>query len=343
MSFKRVEADAAYLLYIGCMKADKSQIPLHPSTHTNLAVDPSSADSGMSLQLMDTFVRIVEAGSLSAAAAQMNTTQPTVSRRLQALERLLGVRLLQRSTHGMRLTADGERCFERAKDLLAGWAAFEADLRGTQQEPQGRLRVAVPHAFGQEKFVVPLARFLDENPHVTVEWLLRDDVNDYITAGIDCAIQVGQPTDPAVVAIKLSEVPRYVVAAPSVLGAGKPRHARDLAALPWLALKTYYRNEVALTHRTTGEAVRIPIRPRISTDSLYALRSAALLGLGACVASAWLLADDIAQGRLVHLTPQWRAAPLPVYLTYPHAQFYPSRLQRFIAIMREAVPAAIQP
>ena len=302
----------------------------------------SDADTGMSLQLMDTFVRIVEAGSLSAAAVQMNATQPTVSRRLQALERQLGVRLLQRSTHGMRLTADGERCFARAKDLLASWAAFEADLRGTQQEPQGMLRVAVPHAFGQDRFVTPLARYLVEHPRVNVEWLLRDDVRDYIANGIDCAIQVGEPADPAVVAIKLSEIPRYVVAAPSVMAGVRPEHAADLAALPWLALKTFYRNEVVLTHRPSGEVARIAIRPRVATDSLYALRSAALLGLGACVGSAWLLGDDIAQGRLLHLTPQWCAAPLPVYLTYPQAQYYPSRLLRFIAIMREAVPAAIQ-
>lgn len=293
------------------------------------------------LQLMDTFVRIVEAGSLSAAAAQLGTTQPTVSRRLQALESSLGVRLIQRSTHQMRLTVDGERCFVRAKVLLADWAAFEADLRGAQAEPEGLLRVAVPHAFGQERFVRPLAEFLRENPRVSVEWLLQDEVKDFIAAGIDCAIQVGAPTDPALVAIKLSEVPRIVVAAPSVIGTGAlPAHADELAALPWLALRTYYRNEVALTHAQTGETRRIAIRPRVSTDSLYALRNAALLGLGACVGSAWLVADDIAQGRLLRLTPQWQAAPLPIHIAYPYAAFYPSRLLRFVALMRAAIGGA---
>ena len=82
----------------------------------------SSAAPSDRLELMQTFVRIVEAGSLSAAAAQMLTTQPTVSRRLQALERALGVRLLQRSTHAMKPTEDGERCYTRAKELLADWA-----------------------------------------------------------------------------------------------------------------------------------------------------------------------------------------------------------------------------
>ncbi|KVN24959.1 LysR family transcriptional regulator [Burkholderia pyrrocinia] len=298
--------------------------------------------AGYRFELMETFVRIVESGSLSAAAAQLNTTQPTISRRLQALERSLGVRLLQRTTHAMRLTVDGERCFKRAKELLASWAAFEADLRGAQEEPEGLLRVAVPHAFGQERFVGPLARFLADYPRVSVEWLLQDEVGDFIGSGIDCAIQVGEPTDPGVVAIRLSKVPRFVVAAPSVLnGAPVPAEPDALAALPWLSLRTYYRNELALRHAVTGETRRIAIRPRISTANLYALRSAALLGIGACVGSSWMLADALAQGRLVHLAPQWEAAPLPVYLTYPHAQFYPSRLVRFVAMMREAVPGLV--
>lgn len=299
--------------------------------------------SGDRLQLMATFVRIVEAGSLSAAAAQMQSTQPTISRRLQALEQSLGVRLLQRSTHVMRLTLDGERCYERAKDLLANWAAFEADLRGAREEPEGLLRVMVPHAFGQEKFVEPLARFLRDNPRVTVEWLLKDEVRDFIAEGVDCAIQVGEPSDPSVVAIKLSEVPRIVVAAPSVCAGGAASRTPDeLAALPWLALRTYYRNEIALTHRYSGETRRIPLRPVVSTDSLYALRSAALLGLGVCAGSSWLMDDDLAQGRLLQLAPDWRPAPLPVYLTYPHARFYPSRLLRFVTLMREAVATAVQ-
>ena len=302
-----------------------------------------SSESGDRLQLMETFVRIVEAGSLSAAAAQLASTQPTVSRRLAALERSLGVRLLQRSTHGMRLTADGERCYKRAKDLLSSWAAFEADVRGAQEEPEGVLRVTAPHAFGQERFVGPLTAFLRRYPRVSVEWLLKDEVGEFIASGIDCAIQAGAPTDPSVVAIRLSQVERIVVASPSLLeGVPTPREPADLAALPWLALRTYYRNEIALTCDVTGEKQRIAIRPRISTDNLYALRSAAILGMGVCVGSAWMLADAIAEGQLVQLVPQWRAAPLPVYIVYPYAQFYPSRLLRFVEMMREAVPAVLR-
>lgn len=299
----------------------------------------NSHANGDRLDLMQTFVRIVEAGSLSGAAAQMATTQPTVSRRLQALERTLGVRLLQRSTRGMRLTEDGERCFERAKSLLESWGSFESELRGKSEQAQGNLRVLAPHALGQEHFVQPLTEFLQRNPGVNVDWLLRDDERDLIGEGIDCALRVGEVRDPSVVSIKLGDVPRIVVAAPAVLaGRPVPEHPDELEGLPWMALRTYYRADVTLAHAVTGETRQLLIRPRLSTDSLYALRNAAVLGLGVCVASAWMLTDDLASGRLVHLAPQWHAPPLPLHLIYPYASFYPVRLRRFVQAMREAAP-----
>lgn len=291
------------------------------------------------IELMQTLVRIVEAGSLSAAAAQLNTTQPTVSRRLQALERMLGAKLLQRSTHAMQLTEEGQRCFAHAKELLVNWDAFEADLRGSTDVPEGTLRVVVPHAMGQQQLVGPLADYLQRHPRVAVEWLLHDRTPDFIADGIDCAIHVGAVDDPAVVAVKLAEIPRIVVAAPAVLGdALPPAHATDLATLPWLALRTFYRNDITLRH-TDGTPQRLALKPRMSTDSLYALRSAALLGLGVCVASSWAVAEDVAEGRLLHLLPAWRAEPLPIYLLYPYAHFYPAKLRRFVDILRPALIA----
>ncbi len=313
---------------------------------------PSTAPGPLALQdgagerfeWMQTFVRIVDAGNLSAAAVQLGTTQPTVSRRLQALERALGVRLLLRSSHAMRLTPDGERCHARAKELLANWAAFESEVRGGGDEPAGTLRVIAPHAFGQERLVGPLAMYLRRFPKVQIEWLLHDDraIGDFISQGIDCAIQVGEVTDASLVAIRLAEVPRIVVASPDLLGGGAaPVHGQDLAQLPWVALRTYYQHEVELTHTLSGDVVRLPIAPQLSTDSLYALRSAALAGLGVALGSAWVFADDLAAGRLVHLAPQWRAAPLPVSLAYPYARFYPARLREFVDVMKRHAPAAV--
>jgi len=330
-SFDTVVACIEHLLYVIRMK--KSVITLPDNTG---AASLLSA-TGDRIELMQTFVRIVEAGNLSAAANQLGTTQPTISRRLQTLERSLGVKLLHRSTHTMRLTTDGERCYQHARNLLESWAAFESDLRGAGQEPAGLLRVVAPHAFGQERFIKPLADYLKRYPQVNVEWLLHDDIaiGDFISDGIDCAIQVGEISDSSLVAIKLTEVPRILIAAPSVLTDRLlPKHPRDLATLPWLALRTYYRNEVLLRCKTTGETQRIPITPRMSTDNLYALRSAALQGLGVGVSSAWIVDSDLVAGRLMHLIPEWQADSLPVHLVYPYARFYPARLRCFVDAIR---------
>jgi len=295
------------------------------------------------LELFETFVRIVDAGSLSAAALQLGTTQPTVSRRLRTLEEAMGLRLLQRSTHVMKLTADGERCLALARGLLETWNALDASLRGAAAVPAGTLRVLAPHAFGQDQLIAPVADYLRQYPNVAVEWLLHDRRPDFIAEAIDCAIQVGPVDDPSLVALKLGEVSRIVVAAPGLLaGRATPAQPDELAQLPWLALRTYYRGEVALKSSLTDQEVSFAIQPRFSTDSLYALRSAALQGLGVCISSQWLVDGEIAAGRLVHLLPGWRAAPLPVHLVYPYSRIYPPRLSRFIDAMRRSAPAAIR-
>ena len=229
------------------------------------APPPTSHDR---VTLLATFVRIVEAGSLSAAAAQLGTTQPTVSRRLSALERALGVPLLHRSTHAMKLTVE----------------TFEDDLRSARDEPSGTLRVVVPHAFGQTQLVGPLAAYLARYPAVNVEWILSDQTPNFIADGVDIAIHVGAVTDPSLIALRMGAVPRVVVAAPRLFGdRAPPAHPSALAAAPWLALSTFYRTLVTLSCATTGERIELPIRPRMSTDSLYALRSAAVLGVGLAV------------------------------------------------------------
>ncbi|WP_338573646.1 LysR family transcriptional regulator [Erwinia billingiae] len=290
------------------------------------------------IELMHTFVRIVESGSLSAAALRLSTTQPTISRRLQSLERLLGVKLLQRTTHVMKLTDDGERCFAHAQELVERWQAIEDDLRGAAEEPRGVLRVLVPHAFGQDQMIAPLQDYLQRYPKMTIEWMLSDRRPDFIAEGIDCAVHVGALTDPSVVALLVAEVPRIVVAAPALLdNASDIDQPAALAELPWVALSTFYRQEVVLNSEQ-GEMQRIDIRPQLLTDSLYALRNSVLAGMGVGIASSWAVKEDIEQGRLRHLCPDWHAAPLPVYLVYPYARFYPAKLRQFLALMREVLP-----
>lgn len=291
------------------------------------------------IDLMHTFIRIVESGSLSAAAQQLQTSQPTVSRRLQTLERVLGAKLILRTTHAMKLTDDGQRCYRHAKMLIEKWSALEDELSGAGDEPEGTLRVRAPHAFGQDQLIAPLTEYLQRYSNMSVDWMLNDRTPDFIAEHIDCMIQVGEITDPSMVAVLLAEVPRIVVASPALLeDYPEILQVDDLATLPWVALSTYYRNEVRLRHKESGQNYRFDIAPRMSTDSLYAARKAAVSGLGAVLVSAWIVSDNLADGSLQHILPQWGAKPLPVYLIYPYASYYPARLMKFLELIRSVMP-----
>lgn len=288
---------------------------------------------------MRTFIRIVESGSLSAAARQLDTTQATVSRRLQSLETLLGVRLLLRTTHAMKLTDDGERCYHHARRVLDSWLALEDEVGQAEDEPVGILRVRAPHAFGQEQLLPPLMQFLTRYPQLSIEWKLNDRSVDFLSDDIDCAIRVGAEVDPATVSVLLAEVPRSVVVSPALLAQfATPVHPDDLSALPWVALSTFYHQHIELFNGGVIEPTRVAISPRLSTDSLYVARNTALMGLGVAAVSSWTVEEDIRQGRLVHLLPDWQPAPLPVHLVYPWSRYYPARLRRFLEMMREVMP-----
>jgi DNA-binding transcriptional LysR family regulator len=291
------------------------------------------------LELMRTFIRIIEAGSLSAAAVQLGTTQATVSRRLQSLEALLGVKLIMRSTHAMKLTDDGERCYQHARQLVDSWLALEDDLQIVDDNPVGVLRVRAPHAFGQQQLLTPLVDFLQRYPQLAVEWMLNDKNIDFISENIDCAIRVGAEVDPATVSVLLAEVPRSLVISPALLETlENVSDPMALSTLPWVAISTFYQHEVTLRHQVSRENITIPIVPRLSTDSVYVARNTALAGLGAALISSWTVEEDIAQGRLIELLPEWRAAALPVHLVYPWARYYPARLRKFLDLMRDVMP-----
>ena len=290
---------------------------------------------------MQTFVRIVEAGSMTAAAKHLGTTQPTISRRLKMLEQYLGLHLLKRSTHSLVLTADGERCYERLKDLLQTWGTVESDLRGARDEPSGVLRVLVPHAFGQDRLIGPLASYLASYPMMSVEWTLHDDraLHDFIAAGIDCAIQVGHPQNQNMVSTQIGEISRAIIASPELFHHHPaPQRPEDLASLPWVSLTTYYQSEIELKNRVSGEMVNVKFNPRMRTDNLYAMKNSVIQGIGIGIGSSWVMRDDLDAGKLINLVPDWAASSLPVNLVYPYARFYPAKLRCFVSSMKQLLP-----
>ena len=239
----------------------------------------------------------------------------------------------------MKLTDDGERCYQHARQVVDSWLALEDALQITDEQPVGTLRVRAPHAFGQQQLLMPLVGFLARFPQLSVEWMLHDRAVDFISDNVDCAIRVGADVDPATVSVLLAEVPRCIVATPALLsGYATVTEPQQLSMLPWVAISTFYQHEVVLHHHGDQQTANVAIAARLSTDSLYVAKNAALAGVGAAVVSSWIVEEELASGQLVELLPAWQVTPLPVHLVYPWARYYPTRLRKFLDLMREVMP-----
>lgn len=287
------------------------------------------------LELMKTFIRIVDSKNLSAAALALNTTQPTVSRRLSALEKNLGIKLIQRTTHQMQLTEEGRRFYLHAKDIIERWTQVEAEMTGAKISPQGLLRVQVPQALGIGKFNHILADYLNSFEEVNIEWLLSDRMPDFLSENLDCAIKVGNVDDPNLVAIKILELPRVIVGSRGLVSHPKKyTHPEDLKDFNWLSFNIHYQNNISLFHTKTRQKCNLDISPRFSTDNLFSIREAVSMGLGIGVLSKWVIEKDLKDGVLVQLCKDWEAPKLPVYLIYPQSQQRPAKLQKFIDLIK---------
>jgi DNA-binding transcriptional LysR family regulator len=179
---------------------------------------------------MLTFVRVVDAGSFTAVASQMNTSQPTISRQIAALEDHLGAGLLTRTTRTLTPTDDGRAFYDHALRTLEALSEAENAVGRRRSKPSGTLRIATPVVFGRLHIVPRLATFLNRYPDVTIDLVMSDTFTDLAEQGIDLAIRVGEIGDPALIARRIGEVRRVTVASPGYLKAyGTPRTPSDLA------------------------------------------------------------------------------------------------------------------
>ncbi len=201
------------------------------------------------------------------------------------------------------------------------------------------MRVTVPHGPGQEMLLGPVTDFLQKHRRVTVEWLFHDTKPEFLADQVDCAIQFGRPTNPSHVAIELGCLSRIVVAAPQLLTNYSSDDCRALSSAPWLMLKTQFRssNAIVLNNRKSAGTCEIPISPRFITDSLFALRSAAINEMGLCVGSEWIFSQELEKGILANALPGWYASPLNIYIVYPYARHYSAKLRLFVASVRDGI------
>jgi DNA-binding transcriptional LysR family regulator len=279
-----------------------------------------------------TFVRIVGAGSLSAAGREMGLALSVVSKRLATLERRTEVRLIARSTRRLALTEEGQELYERALRILAEVDEAEAALTHGRVEPQGVLRVSAPMALGRAH-VSPVCRDLVQaHPKVSIDLMLTDRLVELIDEGMDVVVRIGAPKDSGLVMRKLVDNHRVVVGTPDYLErCGMPMAPADLAdheCLHFRSVGSHWR-----LVGPGGEAVEIKAASRLRCDSGEVAYDWALAGCGLIMKSWVDVEPDVRAGRLVRVLPDWRSDPAPVCALFPSSRQLPTRVRLFLDAM----------
>ena len=284
------------------------------------------------LRAMQTFIRIVDGGSLSAAARSLGVSLPAVVRTLAALEEHLGTRLLNRTTRRIGLTDAGAEYYQRGRQLLAELEETELAASAAKSRPAGTLAVTAPVLFGRFHVVPILTEYRKRFPEVGVRLLLLDRNVNLLEEGIDVAVRIGHLADSSLVATRLAEVRRVCYASPAYLRKhGTPRHPRELAAHDCLSLTALTAGD-AWRFRENGRNLEVKLRPRFLSNSGDAVIAMAESGQGIGVALSYQIERQRARRRLAAVLEDFAPEPLPVSAVYPHGRLTAAKVREFISL-----------
>ncbi|WP_294190572.1 LysR family transcriptional regulator [uncultured Sphingomonas sp.] len=286
-------------------------------------------------QAMATLVRVVETGSFSAAARQLNVGQPAVSKTIAQLEGRLQVSLLIRSTHGLTPTEAGLRFYERAKAALR--EADEADLaaRGAGAGLSGCLRVSAATTFARLYVLPLLPRFLDDHPDLEIDVILDDRVIDLVAEGVDVSLRMGNLPDSTAVARKLGTGGRSVFATPSYLErAGEPESPADLAAHETIIYSQL--TDVWSFTRDATEA-SVTVHGRVRVNAAEGLRAAVLADMGLTIGSDWMFGPELADGRIRRVLTDWSLPPIDLWAVFPAGRMASAKARAFASFVEAAL------
>lgn len=282
---------------------------------------------------METFVAVLTRGSLSAAARDEGVVPAVIGRRLDALEDRLGVRLLTRTTRSVTPTQEGEAYYEDCVRLLAELAEAEAAVASGGTRVRGHLRLSAPAGFGRRHVAPHVASFLRLHPDVRVTLDLSDRLVDLARERMDCAIRISDLADSSLVAIRLAENRRVVVAAPSYLARhGIPRTLDELAQHQCLSLGESQSRGWSFV--VDGRTVNLRVSGALECNDGAVLHDWALQGLGLAWRSLWEVKDDLSEGRLVTVLDGNASPDYPVYAVLPQRRLLPLRVRHFVDHLR---------
>ncbi|MEZ4382181.1 MAG: LysR family transcriptional regulator [Nannocystaceae bacterium] len=282
------------------------------------------------LVAVEAFVRVVDRGSFSAAAADLGVAKSTVSKRIAALEERLGARLLYRTTRSVRPTEVGATYYERCLAVLAAAEEAERAVTRMQQVPRGRLRVSAPMSFGQRYLAPVVAEFMRDFPEVEVDLDLSDRMVDVIAEGFDVAIRVAALPDSSLIARRLAGSRRLVVGAPSYFRArGRPASPAALAEHDCL-LYAYQASGDTWHFDGPGGAQAVRVAGRLRANNGDVLAVAACAGLGLALLPDFIVEPELRAGRLEPTLPEHCRAETALYAVYPHARHLVPKVRAFV-------------
>ena len=279
---------------------------------------------------MKTFVRIVDAGSLTAAAASLDTSLPTVVRTLAALERGLGVSLLKRTTRRLHLTEEGSQYLQRCRDILAATQEAEDMLVARRAEAVGKLTVTASVLFGRRYLAPLLHDFLRRNHKVTAEALFVDRVVNLVEEGVDVAVRIGHLRDSSLVAIPVGEVRRVVCASTQYLYRyGAPKVPNDVRKHPCIRhIGLVPRSEWHFRYGNRQAAV--PIASVITCNEIDTALNACIDGLGLGMFLSYMVATHRKDGQLKYVLERFETKPIPVQVVYSQDRLMPNKVRAFV-------------
>lgn len=290
------------------------------------------------MQSMAVFRRVVEAKNFSAVARETSMSQSTVSKHIAALEERLGTKLLNRSTRSLKLTEAGKEYYHHCIRILNDFQEAEASVGKGKIKPTGTLRISTSAAFGRT-FILPyLKEFFDTYPDINIDLLFDDEYVDLVKQGIDLAIRIGPLEDSTLIARKIGNSPRLVLASPDYLVKhGRPKKPSDLSKHDCLFFSLqkspdlWYFNSI----QQGDESVRVS--GRLKTSSPDAICDATVQGLGISIMCEWYARTQIKQGRLKVILEDYRPTTWDIHAVYPERKFVPQKVKHMIEFLAEKV------
>lgn len=286
---------------------------------------------------LQTFVDVAALGSLSAAARVEGVAPAMIGRRIDALEARLGVKLMVRSTRRLSLTAEGNTLLEDAQRILRDLNESESLVAQGSARPTGLLRITAPAGFGRRHVAPLLPGFAERYPDVSVILDLSDRLVDLVEERYDCAVRIGDLHDSDMVAIRLADNRRVVVAAPAYLARhGTPRTPADLSTHHCLSFGSQGNQPRGWLFRVNGQLTAYRVGGRLECSDGSVLHQWTLAGCGLAWRSMWEVQQDLDSGRLKTVLDDYCAPPNGIYAMLPERKHMPARVRAFVDMLRQA-------